>query len=891
MKVQEAKGGAAASAQNPAALPGVDASRDATSLPASAAVPQESSREFARRAIRRTLFTGLVALIALPFLFKLIGLTLDTATTVVILAIAATGLNMLVGYTGLVSFGHSIWFGVGGYAAALAQKHWFTDQSVMPFLFAIGFTAVLATGVGLLILRRRGVYFSLLTLALAALSYAIAFRWTSFTGGEGGLGGIERYFLGPLNLDDPVVFYGVTAGIAMATIYGLQRVVRSPVGHVLVAIRENQQRASFQGYDIDRYKLGVFVLSAVVTGVAGALLVFHHRLAAADGTSVAFSGELLAMVVIGGMRSLLGPALGVLFYSLFRELFSIWTDNWLLWFGIIFVGFVLFSPDGLVGIWVRLRRRWRPEAQESAAMSRRRIYEGLALPPFLQPGSLAGTVLEVRDLDKNFGGIRAVTGAHLTLQSGQVHALIGPNGAGKTTTFNLISGLFAPSKGSVQLHGRSIAGLAPHEICQQGLARSFQITSLFKGLTIEENLRLSLQARHAGRFNLWNDVHAYREVSAQTAELIRFLGLEGIEQTLGGDLSYGGQRLVDLGIALGSKPRVLLLDEPLAGLAAAERERVSRLVKAIAHQIPVLIVEHDIDRVLGFSQRVTVMNQGEVLMSGTPDEVRTDRRVQEIYTGTGVPAVLGRRKRSEASADDTAPTVLRFERVNAFYGKSHILNDASLDVRDGEIVALLGRNGAGKSTLLKALCGLLPPASGQIFFEGRDLAGLPAPDIARLGIGYVPQGRGLFAGMTVAENLALGRLARSTDGSHGVAWSEEEIYEMFPRLKERQHVAADYLSGGEQQMAAVARALSGNVRLLLLDEPFEGLAPTVVQELFTVFDRLRGKVSIVIVEHNLDLVLALADRVFALERGAVFHQGPAEPLLNDLDYRKKILWL
>jgi ABC-type branched-subunit amino acid transport system ATPase component len=335
---------------------------------------------------------------------------------------------------------------------------------------------------------------------------------------------------------------------------------------------------------------------------------------------------------------------------------------------------------------------------------------------------------------------------------------------------------------------------------------------------------------------------------------------------------------------------VLLLDEPLAGLAAAERERVSRLVQTVAHHIPVLIVEHDIDRVLGLSHRVTVMNQGAVLMTGTPDEVRADRRVQEIYTGTGVPTVIGRRKATGTESDDSA-LLLRFERVNAFYGKSHILNDASLDVRDGEIVALLGRNGAGKSTLLKALCGLLPPASGQIVFQGRELAGMAAPDIARLGIGYVPQGRGLFAGMTVAENLALGRLARATDGSHGVAWSEEEIYAMFPRLKERRHVAADYLSGGEQQMAAVARALSGNVRLLLLDEPFEGLAPTVVQELFTVFDQLRGKVSIIIVEHNLDLVLALADRVFALERGAVFHQGPAEPLLNDLDYRKKILWL
>jgi ABC-type branched-subunit amino acid transport system ATPase component len=234
---------------------------------------------------------------------------------------------------------------------------------------------------------------------------------------------------------------------------------------------------------------------------------------------------------------------------------------------------------------------------------------------------------------------------------------------------------------------------------------------------------------------------------------------------------------------------------------------------------------------------------------------------------------------------------LRFERVNAFYGKSHILNDATLDVREGEIVALLGRNGAGKSTLLKTLAGLVTPASGVIEYQGRDIAGTAAPDIARLGIGYVPQGRGLFAGMTVAENLALGRLARKTDGRNGVVWSEETVFDHFPRLKDRRDVAADYLSGGEQQMVAVARALSGNVRLLLLDEPFEGLAPTVVQELFTVFDQLRRRVSIVIVEHNLDLVLALADRVFALERGTVFHQGPAGPLLTNLDYRKQILWL
>jgi branched-chain amino acid transport system ATP-binding protein len=670
-------------------------------------------------------------------------------------------------------------------------------------------------------------------------------------------------------------------------LYLLLRIVRSPFGHVIVAIRENEQRATFQGYDTDKYKLAMFVLSASVTGLAGALLVFHHRIAAAEATSVAFSGELLAMVVVGGMRSFLGPALGALFYILFRELLSIWTQNWLLWFGLAFVGFILFSPTGLVGIWTQLQRRWRPMLEEGAAMSKRNIYEGLPLPGFLRPEPRQGAVLEVTAINKHFGGIKAVNDAGLTLHAGEIHALIGPNGAGKTTTFNLISGMFTPDSGTVRLNGNEIQSQSPDSICQQGLARSFQITNLFRGLSIYENLRLSLQARHTARFNAWRDIDTYPEIHTETAELMKFLGLQGMEQVEAGELSYGGQRLVDLGIALGSKPQVLLMDEPLAGLAAAERERVSNLVKTVAENIPVLIVEHDIDRVLGFSHKVTVMNQGSVLMAGTPAEARADKRVQEVYTGSGTPPVTGR----VAGAVQDRPQLLRFEKVNAFYGKSHILNDATLEVREGEIVALLGRNGAGKSTLLKTLMGLVTPASGTVEYAGRNIAGMAAPDIARLGLGYVPQGRGLFAGMTVSENLALGRLARATDGSQGVVWSEAKILQFFPRLKERMQTPADYLSGGEQQMVAVARALSGNVRLLLLDEPFEGLAPTVVQELFTVFDQLRKEVSIVIVEHNLDLVLALADRVFALERGAVFHEGPAEPLLTDLAYRKQILWV
>ena len=835
----------------------------------------------------RPLWIGALVLALLPAVLPAVGLTLDTATVVVILAIAAMGLNVLVGTTGLVSFGHSAWFGIGGYAAALAQLHWFKGQIALPLVFGIVFTALASTVVGFLILRRKGVYFSLLTLALCALTFAMAFRWTALTGGEGGLGGLERNGLPVFNLDSHLNYYMLVALVGFGVLLLLLRMTRSPFGRVLVAIRENEQRAMFQGYHTDRYKLVAFVLSATITGLAGSLMVFLHRLAAAESTTVAFSGELLAMVVIGGMRSFLGPALGAIFYVLFREVISMWTSNWLFWFGLLFVSFIIFSPTGLAGIWAEVRRRIRPGPSSAAAMSQRRIYDGLPLPSFLQPLARSGAVLDVQGVSKNFGGIRAVDGVSLGVEGGQVHALIGPNGAGKTTTFHMISGLFAPDQGSVRLHGEAIQGLPIHRICHRGLARSFQITNLFKGLTIEENIRLSLQSRHPGGFNMWRDAGDDALVASETAELLRFLGLQGIESTLGADLSYGGQRLVDLGIALGSKPQVLLLDEPLAGLAAAERERVSRLVCIIASHVPVLIVEHDIDRVLGFSQRVTVMNQGQVLMAGTPDEVRNDRRVQEVYTGTGTPPVTGRSAQALASQ----PVILDFSKVDAFYGKSHILNEASLQVRQGEIVALLGRNGAGKSTLLKALTGLLPPAAGRIVFDGRDIAGLSAPEIARMGIGYVPQGRGLFAGMTVRENLALGRLARPTDGSSGVMWTEATILEYFPRLAERMDVEADYLSGGEQQMVAVARALSANVRLLLLDEPFEGLAPAVVQELFTTFDRLRQHISIVIVEHNLDLVLALADRVFALERGAVFHEGPAQPLLDDLDYRKKILWL
>jgi ABC-type branched-subunit amino acid transport system ATPase component len=491
----------------------------------------------------------------------------------------------------------------------------------------------------------------------------------------------------------------------------------------------------------------------------------------------------------------------------------------------------------------------------------------------------------VRGLRKRFGGIQAVQGIDFTVTDRTLHALIGPNGAGKTTAFNLISGLFTPDQGSIRLKGQSIAGLSPEEITRAGIGRSFQITNLFPALTVSENVRLAVQARDPKRFGFWINASALQRVNEESGAIVRTMGLGGVEGAEASSLSYGGQRLLDMSLALATKPRVLLLDEPLAGLAALERHRVGDLIKQISNDIPVLLVEHDIDRVFALADAVTVMNEGAVLIDGGVDDARNSRRVQEVYIGSGSQAVAGRHRESAA----TDRELLRLDGVNTYYGKSHILRDVSFQVAEREIVALLGRNGAGKSTLLKTIVGIVPPASGQISLGGVAMANDTSAEITRRGISYVPQGRGLFSGMTVAENLELGRMRRRN--GQGAFWEEERIFEFFPRIRERWRSPADFLSGGEQQMVAVARALSGDTRVLLLDEPFEGLAPAVVEELFEAFDRLRQEISIVIVDHHLDLALALSDRTVALETGQVTHIGNSNLLFQDLELRRKVLWL
>jgi ABC-type branched-subunit amino acid transport system ATPase component len=574
-----------------------------------------------------------------------------------------------------------------------------------------------------------------------------------------------------------------------------------------------------------------------------------------------------------------------------RDQLSSYTENWLVFFGIIFMGFVLFSYNGIVGILSDLRAYFRktqdlaptaPALTENPGPPADRGEEEAAVSsrqPYRKTGDV---VFTLQGVSKHFGALAAVDGVSLQVERGELRSIIGPNGAGKTTLFNVITGLLPIDGGQVHFKGEEVTGLSPDQMVAKGVSRSFQIISVFQDLTVFENLRVAVQARTPYRFNFFSVTEELEDINKEAERIIATVGLNGREDMKASSLSHGDQRLLEIGLSLAANPQLLLLDEPLAGLSSRERTRVARLIKQLSGEHTILLIEHDIDRVLTLSDQITVLNQGKVIAEGTPQEIQQNPNVQEAYLG-------GVRLEEVAPAPSvSAPIVdglLTVAEINTYYGKSHILHNVSLNVNRGEVICLLGRNGAGKTTTLNSIMGITPPRNGKITFRGEPISGMTSEEIARKGIGLVPQGRRIFPNLTVVENLQIAR----KEGVTQKAWEMERALEMFPKLKELRNRRGETLSGGELQMLAIARTLMGNVEILLLDEPFEGLAPSVVDSVRKTIEEIKGETTILLVEQNASLALSLANRAYVLNNGIIEYAGSAGDLLRDQALRIRLL--
>ena len=478
-------------------------------------------------------------------------------------------------------------------------------------------------------------------------------------------------------------------------------------------------------------------------------------------------------------------------------------------------------------------------------------------------------ILRAEHLSRFFGGLAAVTDVNLSVRQGSIHSIIGPNGAGKTTLFNLLSGVLPPSRGRIFFRGEELTGLQSHQVARRGVARSFQITSVFPALTVAENLRIAAR-RHAGP----------AEAEARAERVLGDVELSGKGDLAAGSLSHGDQRHLDIGIALATGPQLLLLDEPTAGMPPHETHGTVALVRRLRdqHGLTIVLIEHKMDIVMSISDRITVMRFGERIAEGTPAEVQADPAVRDAYLG-GFDEALGEAGGPAAPAG--GEPLLALEGVTGAYGLSQVLHDVSLNVRQGEIVALLGRNGAGKTTLLRSVMGLLPPRGGRIHFAGRDVTGLAPEAIADLGVGLVPEGRRVFANLSVDENLRLPFFMSGVPAAERAAQLRRS-FEWFPPLVKRRANKGNKLSGGEQQMVAVARALMGRRRFLMLDEPSQGLAPLVVRHLAEIILEIRRQgVSVLLVEQNARMALEIADRAYILEDGRIVHEGAAAEIRGD----------
>jgi branched-chain amino acid transport system permease protein len=594
-----------------------------------------------------------VGLILVPFILPHLGFSPTTINRILIWGIFGIGFDILFGFTGLLSFGQSAFFGTGGMVAAylLTQVNFpYVTLSVF-----IGMIAAAAIGflVGLVALRRTGIYFAMITVAIAEVFYFVEFNPLSeYTGGENGLPGVPTPSLDlgfwSVNFDNDFKLYIYLAFWFFVSLVLALRIVRSPVGVILRAIRENPLRAAAVGHNIHAYKLTAFVVAAAYAGFAGGLLGVFQGFMPPDAFTFNTSGQLVMQAAIGGVGSLFGPLLGAtiwLYLSDFLQNALHLGAAWKLVLGLIFVLLVCFLRRGVIGGFADLhnlvrRGRGSPvSVEETAAVSAGG--SGVAAPASAGtreaaiPRDDARPILEAHGLVKRYGGIVANNNIDFTVNVGELLGIIGPNGAGKTTFFKMLTCEVHPTAGRIMFNGRDITGFSVTEVCQLGLTKSYQVNQLFTRLTVRQNIVIAALARKRGKFrlDLFKRVDRVKGLPESVEETLAQVRLTARADVPVSDLAYGEKRRLEIGLALATDPELLLLDEPLAGMSPQERAETVQLLKSIRRGRTMIVIDHDMDAIFELGEMITVLQEGRVLVKGSPAEIKANEAVQDAYLG------------------------------------------------------------------------------------------------------------------------------------------------------------------------------------------------------------------------------------------------------------------
>ncbi|MET0877274.1 MAG: branched-chain amino acid ABC transporter ATP-binding protein/permease [Tardiphaga sp.] len=603
-------------------------------------------------------FAVLLTLVAAPVVLEPLGFSTDLLTRVLNWGLIGLGFDILFGLTGLLSFGQAAFYGVGGFVTAYLLVSGTLGSVWLALLAGTVAAGLFGLLVGWFAVRRIGIYFTMITLAFGQMAYFIENSPLSdYTGGENGIPGVPVPTLGfgasAIRISAGLPMYVLFAVIFFVGYVLARRIVRSPVGAILLAIKENTGRVAMLGHNVPAYKLTAFVIAALYAGLAGGLLGSFQSYMPPDAFSLETSGQLVVQTIVGGAGTLVGPLVGAAVWLWLRDNLQLipgLATLWKLVLGIAFIVLVIGLRRGICGEiahWWNERRNLaalraaeaKTEAIEAhnidAATSVVAKAKDVALP-LAEPSTGDGEIaLEARSLARHYGGLKAVDGVSFKVRRGSIHAVIGPNGAGKSTLFKMLLDEVSPSSGEVLLFGEKVTGVGASRAAQLGIAKSNQLNQLFPNLSVRKNLRIAALARRRGplRFDLLRPADSLPEVETQIDAILKLLNLVERADTPAHILAYGEKRRLEIGMALATSPNVLLLDEPLAGMSPAERAATCAFIRDIARSRTVVIVEHDLDAIFGLAERITVLYEGRLLADGTADEIRRNPAVQDAYLG------------------------------------------------------------------------------------------------------------------------------------------------------------------------------------------------------------------------------------------------------------------